>query len=300
MPLAVARQVDTGIVAAVRSALRGNDLSGAKRLVQSFRDENGTTPEALEALSWVARGLLTGHRVREASEYAREAHRLAVRYLKRASLDSEPHLAAALGASIEVLAQGMAQSRRRAEAVRFLKREIAKFRGTPIHTRIRKNLNLLAMEGQPAPELESREWLGAKPPSLSSLRGRPVVLFFWAHYCDDSRAEARVLARIGKRFGPVGLTLISATRRYGYFDEQRRQPAGPRQEKQHIKQILDTYYSELKDMPVIISEQTLVSYGVSTTPTLVLVDCGGVVSLYHPGKMDYGELARHVKRALSR
>jgi hypothetical protein len=138
MHLAVARQVDTGIVAAVRSALRSKDLSSAKRLVQSFRGENGTTPEALEALSWVARALLTGHRVREASQCAREAHRLAVRYLKRASLDSEPHLAAALGASIEVLAQGMAKSRRRAEAVRFLKREIAKFCGTPIHTRIRK------------------------------------------------------------------------------------------------------------------------------------------------------------------
>ena len=241
MPPAVARQVDTDIVAAVQSALRSNDLSTAKRLVQSFLGENGTTPEAREALSWFARGLLTAHRVREASEYAREAHRLAVRQLKRTSLGSEPHLAAALGASIEVLAQGMARSRRGAEAVQFLKREIAKFGATPIHTRIRKNLNLLAMEGQPAPELVSREWLGPKPQSLSLLRGGPVVLFFWAHYCDDSRVEARVLARIRKQFGPVGLALMGPTRRYGYLDEQGREPAGPRQERRHIKQILDMY-----------------------------------------------------------
>ena len=45
------------IVEAARSALRRNDLSTAKRLIQSFRGENGTTPEALEALSWFPRGL---------------------------------------------------------------------------------------------------------------------------------------------------------------------------------------------------------------------------------------------------
>jgi hypothetical protein len=60
------------------------------------------------------------------------------------------------------------------------------------------------------------------------------------------------------------------------------------------------YYSELPDMSVIISEQNFVTYGVSTTPTLVLVDCGGAVSLYHPGKMGYSKLARHVKTALSK
>jgi thiol-disulfide isomerase/thioredoxin len=300
MPPAVARQVDTDIIAAVRSALGTNDLSRAKRLVQSFRDENGTTPEALEALSWVARGMIAAHRLREALAYAREAHRLAVRRLKRASLDSDPHLGAALGASIEVLAQGMAKSGRRAEAVWFLKREIAEFGATPIHTRIRKNLNLLVMEGQPAPELESREWLRPKPQSLSQLRGRPVVLFFWAHYCDDSRAEARILAQIRKQFGPAGLVLMGPTRRYGYLDEDRREPAGPRQERQHIRQVLRTYYRDLQDMPVIISERNFVTYGVSTTPTLVLVDCNGVVSLYHPGKMDYSKLARHVKMAFSK
>ena len=45
------------IVEAARSALRRNDLSTAKRLIQSFQGENGTTPEALEALSWFPRGL---------------------------------------------------------------------------------------------------------------------------------------------------------------------------------------------------------------------------------------------------
>ena len=180
----------TDIIEAVRSAITRNDFLRAKRLEQTFRAKNGSTPEALEALSWLARGTLNARRLREAVEYAQQAHRLGVRRLKRASLDSEPHLATALGASIEVLAQAMTKRGLHAEAVRFLKRQFAKFGTTPIETRIRKTLNVLTMEGQPAPELEIRQWLGPKPPSLAKLRGRPVLLFFWAHYCEDSRTEA--------------------------------------------------------------------------------------------------------------
>lgn len=300
MPPPVAKQRATDIIAAVRAALARDDYLKAKRLAEGFRDRNGATPEALEALSWIARGALAAHRLREALEYARQTHRLAVRHLRRASLDSEPRLAAALGASIEVLAQAMEKGGRRAEAIGFLKRQIAKFGDTTIHTRIRKNLNLLVMEGQPAPELECREWLGPKPRSLLQLRGRPVLLFFWAHYCDDSRAQARALARIRKRSGPAGLALLGATRRYGYLDEHRTEPVGPRRERQHIKQVLRTYYHDLPDMPVIISGRNFVTYGASTTPTLVLVDRSGVVSLYHPGKMSYSEVADHVKALLDK
>ena len=35
-----------------------------------------------------------------------------------------------------------------------------------------------------------------------------------------------------------------------------------------------------------------------TTPTLVLVDCDGLASLYHPGKMVFGELAGRVRTIL--
>jgi thiol-disulfide isomerase/thioredoxin len=288
------------IIAAVRSAIVTNDLLRAMRLAQGFRDRNGATPEALEALSWVARGALNARRLDEAVEYAQQTHRLGVRRLKRASLDFEPHLATALGASIEVLAQAMEKRGLHGEAVRFLNRQFAKFGTTPIKTRIRKTLNVLTIEGQPAPELEIRQWLGAKPPSLAKLRGRPVLLFFWAHYCEDSRAEARILIRIRKQFGPAGLALLGPTRRYGYLDEHRRKPAGPGREKQHMEQVLSRYYNDLQDMPVIISERNFVTYGASTTPTLVLIDCDGFVSLYHPGKIAYNALAQQVKRMLKK
>lgn len=141
--------------------------------------------------------------------------------------------------------------------------------------------------------------LGPKPPALSRLHGRPVLVFFWAHYCEDSRAQGRVLVRVLKKFGSNGLTLIGPTRRYGYLDEHRRKPAPKRQETEHIQAVLNRNYASVSGMPIPIGERSFDIYGVSTTPTLVLIDRTGVVSLYHPGKMPYRELALQIRRVLT-
>ena len=123
--------------------------------------------------------------------------------------------------------------------------------------------------------------------------------FFWAHYCDDSRAQGRVLARIQEKFGSSDLELIGPTRRDGYLDEHRRKPVPRRQEMEHIQSVPERYYSSLFGMPIPISERNFDIYGVSTTPTLVLIDRIGVVSLYHPGKMPYRELALQIGQLLT-
>lgn len=279
------------VVAEVRSAIRRDDLRAAGALARRYRVRHGVTSEALEALSWVARGLLNKSRFTDAAERAKQVHRLAVERIEGA----DPHLMAALGASIEVIAQAIARRGRRAEAVRFLKRELDRAGTSPIHTRIRKNLNLLTMSGLPAPELEISEWIGRRPPSLAELRDQPVLLFFWAHYCPDSRTQGRVLARIRDQFGPRGLALTGPTRPYGYFDEERTEPANPREELRHIKRVLEQNYPHLSGMPVPVSEHNFVVYGVSTTPTLALIDRGGSVSLYHPGKLPYTVLSARVR-----
>ena len=71
-----------------------------------------------------------------------------------------------------------------------------------------------------------RPTLGDGRVSLSELRGTPVVMNFWASWCDACKAEARVLtaaaARYQGRVGFVGLDvqdLVSAAKRYlRHFD----------------------------------------------------------------------------------
>ena len=127
---------------------------------------------------------------------------MAARFLTSQKLDDDPWLPTAAGAAIEVHAQVLAARGERAEAVDYLAGQLKQFAGTSLPERISKNINLLSLEGKPAPELDlsTSQWLGAKPPTLASLRGRPVLLFFWAHWCSDCKAEVAVLADIRKTF----------------------------------------------------------------------------------------------------
>jgi len=132
--------------------------------------------------------------------------------------------------------------------------------------------------------------------SLAALRGRPVLLFFWAHWCPDCKADVPVIAAVEKRFGPQGLTLVGPTRLYGYAAGG--DPATPEAEKRYIEQIRRQYYAPLGNFAAPLSAVNFQSYGASTTPTLVLLDRAGVVRFYHPGAVSEPELAAHVQDVL--
>ena len=278
-----------GIVSEVRAAIAQKNYALAERHLESYRAQYGVTPEMIEALSWLGRGALGAKELDKAEGYAAETRKLALEQLKTRALDADKRLPIALGASIEVQAHVLAQRGQRSEAVGFLSRELDTYRNTSIRTRIQKNLNLLALEGKAAPPLEVREWLGPQPPALAELKGRTVLLFFWAHWCGDCKAEAPVLARLKAQYGSRGLVVMGPTERYGYV--ARGQEAPPDQELRYIEEVRRRFYGDLADMPVPVSEENFQAYGASTTPTLVLIDRQGVVRLYHPGNLSYEELS---------
>ena len=170
----------------------------------------------------------------------------------------------------------------------MLETELRRYPGTPLALRIRKNINLLSLEGKPAPALEG----------VALQKEKPTLLFFWAHWCGDCRAETPILAQIKKEFGPRGLTVIGATQKYGYIGSQTDVP--PKVEISYIEQIRKVYYAAVVDAPAVVSETNFLTYGVSTTPTIVLLDRGGIIRLYHPGGMKYGELKAAIKGVISK
>jgi thiol-disulfide isomerase/thioredoxin len=283
------------IIDSVREAIQQNHFPAADAQLHAYKSQHGATPEYLEALSWMARGSAAAKQWDKAAAYATETRTLSEQQLTKRKLDSEPHLPIALGAAYEVLAQGLEANGKHEQAVRLLRTALARYGATSIKARLQKNLNLLALAGQPAPPLQETQYLGPKPPTLAALKGSPVLLFFWAHWCSDCKAEVPIIARLQQEFSPQGLVVIGPTQLYGYAAQGA--DAAPAQERAYIDAVRTRYYSALPNMPVPLSKQNFDAYGASTTPTLVVLNRAGQVSMYHPGAMPYDELRAAVEKA---
>ena len=276
------------LVTDVQALVAARQLPLAVNEVRAIQARNGGSAELAAAISWLARGALGESQVAQADAYASEARAMALRILGMRNLDSDPWLPTALGAAIEVHAGVLAARGQTPEALKFLRQELNSWNRTSLLERIQKNINLLTLEGRPAPPLEGF--------NLASLKGHPVLLFFWAHWCPDCKAEAPILAAIRNRFAAQGLAVVGPTRLYGYAAGG--EPAAPAAEKQYIEQIRQHYYLALAGMPTPLSAANFEAYGASTTPTLVLLDRAGVVRDYHPGAMSGPELVAKVQELL--
>ena len=262
-----------GIVEDVRTALAQNSFSAAEAYLNSYRTRNGVTPEYVEAYSWMGRAALSAREYDQAAAYAKQTSALAREQLKQRPLDAEPRLPIALGAAIEVQSQTLAARGQRTQAVAVLQSALHTYGSTSIRARLQKNLNLLSFEGKPAPALRADQFLGSKPPALAQLKGSPVLLFFWAHWCVDCKAEAPIITQLRTEFAPKGLTVLGPTRLYGYTAQV--EHASPSDELAYIDAVRHRFYGGLLDMPVPISTYNFDAYGASTTPTLVLLDRDG-------------------------
>ena len=292
--LAAAAQAD--IVDDVRLALAKNDFSAAESQLNSYRGLHGVTAEYIEAYSWMARAALAQRQYDQAAAYAKQTKAMVLEQLKQRSLDADEHLPTALGAALEVQSQVLAARGQKPQAVALLQGALRTYGNTSIHDRLQKNLNLLSLRGNPAPALKSEQELGAKLPPLAQLKGSPVLLFFWAHWCGDCKAEAPIITQLRSEFAGEGLTVIGPTRLYGYTAQI--EHASPGDELMYIDAVRHRFYAGLLDMPVPVSKYNFQTYGASTTPTLVMLDRDGKVAWYHPGAVPYAELRQEIEKVV--
>jgi len=286
----------SALVTEIRSLIDRDDFTAAEARLREYHSKQGATSELAAAMSWLGRGALARHRLDSADHYVEQTRKLVADLLKGRSVDEDRFLATALGAAIEVDAQVMAKRHENSQAIDMLEREFERYRDTSLAIRIQKNLHLLKLEGRPAPALDMSQYVGSKPAALASLKGHPVLLYFWAHWCPDCKAMAPVLARLQSEFGPKGLKFCMPTALYGYT--KRGEDATPAEELRYIEKVRDEVYTGLGDAWVPVNEKNLRLYGSSTVPTFVLVDRQGLVQLYHPDVMRYEELATKIEALL--
>ena len=269
------------LVRTVRYKISAGDLFTGEAAVSEYKRAHGVDPEYLGAVGWLARGAALLGKTDKAWAYVAE-----VRKEIPEERADKADLTVALGAAIETEGRLRAARDGRGSALKFLETEYTRAKDTELRCRIRKNVNLLSLEGQPAPEM-----------NVSIPKGRPAVLFFWAHWCGDCKAQAPILGRVLEKYRAKGLAVMAPTRLFGTGAENK--PATPAEEKAWIEKAWKESYGMLDGVPTPIDTETMVRWGVSSNPTLALVDRKGLVRLYTPTRLSEEELSRRIEELLA-
>ena len=251
---------------------------------------------AIEAAVARARAALAGRQLVKANTEAEAAYHLAVAALAEAGAPSAPRIRTALGDAIETRASIMVEDGARAEAVRFLRVELESNRGNAIHSRLEAAVERISLEGRPGPLLDGGVRAGPRGPGVDELKGKVVLLFFWAHWCGQCRADGPIVEKLLGKYRRRGLAIVAPTQRYGYVESGR--PAAAAEELQHIVKARDRHYRFLRSEPVPVGEANYKEYGVTTIPMYVLLDRQGIVRLYHAGRITEEELDAAIRRLL--
>ncbi|MDP9192407.1 MAG: TlpA family protein disulfide reductase [Acidobacteriota bacterium] len=277
------------LVRFVRLKISAGDLATGLAMAEDYKKATGVDEEYLNAIGWIARGA----EMLDRPEIAREA----LAELRREIPAEKPEMLTPYGAAIEVEGRLIAAREGRGAAVRYFEDQLALAKAPSLRSRISKNINMLSMEGDAAPALDATDFVGTKPPSLDSLRGKPVLLFFFAEWCGDCKSQAGSLARVWEKYQSRGLALIAATRLYSTPTDTK--PMTPAEEKVQVEKVWKESYKGLENVPIAIGTDLMVRYGASATPTFALIDRKGVVRHYTATRLSEAELSRKIEEVLA-
>ncbi|HEY81646.1 MAG TPA: TlpA family protein disulfide reductase [Caldilineae bacterium] len=136
----------------------------------------------------------------------------------------------------------------------------------------------IPLKGHPAPDFTLQTVDGA-PLALADLRGKAVVLNFWATWCPPCRGEMPELQAAHETYAPGGLVVLGVN-------------------QAEARAVVQAYLDELGlTFPVVLDAQYEVAerYSVNSLPTTFFIDREGVIRDMVVGQMNAALLSERIK-----
>ena len=118
---------------------------------------------------------------------------------------------------------------------------------------------------------------------LSELKGKAVVLNFWATYCVPCKTEMPWLVELQKQYGAQGLQILGVMK-----DGDREKTAS-----EFIKKVGVNY-------PILVGTEKVEDFygGISGLPTTFFIDRSGKVVVRRLGQMNENQIVEDIKKSL--
>jgi thiol-disulfide isomerase/thioredoxin len=242
-----------------------------------------------------------------ASGHAREIYAEAL----RSSAAWEPRKRAdALNSAGTLLARTLTRSNQRAEAIRVIQELRARAIAIPSASLYRQATELLVEQGEGVdappdvagveagapPDLKVTQWIDQQPVRLADLRGRVVLLDFWATWCGPCRQTIPRINALYRRYKDRGLVVIGLTEFEGEAEGREMTRAEEAEYLRGFRRRQGIAYG----FGVEDGKETALSYGVVSIPTAVLIDRKGHVRFLtiSGAEVESDALASMVKKLL--